>query len=192
VTMYLDSDKDGYGDSAHPGLVCPGDSRYVSNANDCDDGPNGASFYPGAPPICSTVMERKWCSTTGGTVNTEPCDQGCMNGVCRKDGTIGVPGYVSCNNSSHCPAADGCQMDEESGACGMGVGSFVFMYCDGPNDCPGQKCVMYNAYRQNEARCYPSVPAGNDYHEICDPLASTCQPPLVCTQQGRYLFYQCQ
>ena len=87
-------------------------------------------------------------------------------------------------------------MDEQSGACGAGgVGSSVFLYCDGPNDCPGQVCVMAYARAGDEAKCYASQPADDgiiNYSLICDPLASTCTPPLACIQQGRYLFYQCQ
>jgi len=30
------------------------------------------------------------------------------------------------------------------------------------------------------------------YIQICDPLASTCQPPRTCTEQGRYPLYACQ
>ena len=112
------------------------------------------------------------------------------------DGTIGVPNYVSCTNSSHCMAADGCQMDDLSGGCGTsGSGSAVFIHCDGPNDCPGQKCVFLTSRALNEAKCYASLPANSGdsvYTEVCDPLASTCQSPLTCTKDGRSPLYTCE
>ena len=107
--MYQDSDGDGYGNPAQTALVCPGTAGYVSNADDCDD--SNSAYYPGVS-ICSTVMQKSTCvSGGGGTPALQACDQGCINGACRSDGTIGVPGYVSCTNSSHCLAADGCQMN---------------------------------------------------------------------------------
>ena len=70
-----------------------------------------------------------------------------------------------------------------------------YIFCDGPNDCPGQVCVILYSRALNESKCYASQPADdgtNSYNLICDPLASTCTPPLLCTKVGRYPLYQCQ
>jgi hypothetical protein len=194
-TMYRDSDGDGYGNPAQSAQVCPGTTGYVSNGDDCDDG-NGA-FYPGVSACASDAVTRKWCVAGGGGVTkTELCGYGCMNGSCRpaSDGMIGVPGYVSCTNSPRCSAADGCRMDDPSGGCGTaGTGSSVFIYCDGPNDCPGQKCLFYTTQGYNESSCYATrQPDGSSYVEVCDPLASTCTSPLTCVKDGRYALYLCQ
>ena len=187
VTMYLDSDKDGYGDSARPAMVCPGDSRYVSNANDCDDGPNGASFYPSVY-LCTSVTERKWCPNTGGVAKTEPCDQGCLTGTCRHDGTIGVPGYVSCT-ATHlpkCAASAGCDLD--FGTCGTGSGNS--MYCDGPGDCgPDETCCVQTIRGGAQAVCMSGSAPCNVGSEVCDPLANTC----TCTSKdfNGYTFSTC-
>jgi hypothetical protein len=194
-TMYRDSDGDGYGNPAQSGQVCLGTAGYVNNGEDCDDG--NSAFYPGVSDCASDHVTRKWCVAGGGGVTkTELCSYGCMNGSCRpaSDGMIGVPGYVSCTNSPKCSTADGCRMDDQSGGCGTaGAGSSVFIYCDGPNDCPGQKCLFYTTQGYNESSCYATQqPDGSSYVEVCDPLASTCTPPLACVKDGRYTLYLCQ
>ncbi len=68
-------------------------------------------------------------------------------------------------------------------------------FCDGPNDCPGQVCVFLSSRALNQASCYATQPPNTgdaQYIQVCDPLASTCQPPLTCTKQGRYPLYACQ
>ena len=192
VTMYVDGDGDGYGQGS-PSQQCPGTSGYSTNADDCDDA--NSAFKPGVS-ICSTVTQKRTCPATGGISTATPCDQGCLNGACRTDGTIGLPGYVSCTNSSHCLAGDGCMMDDPSGGCGTsGSGSNVLIHCDGPNDCPGQICLFLTNRTANESSCYASQPAdggGSEYQQVCDPLASSCQSPLTCLKAGRYPLYLCQ
>ena len=68
VTMYQDSDGDGYGNPAQPALVCPGTAGYVSNADDCDD--SNSAFKPGVS-ICSTVTQSKACVSGGGGVASD-------------------------------------------------------------------------------------------------------------------------
>ena len=186
TTQYRDYDGDGYGNPAQSAQVCPGTSGYVGNGDDCDDG--NSAFKPGVS-ICSTVTQKKTCSSGGGGVaSVETCDLGCINGNCRTDGTIGVPGYVSCTSthSPRCLAADGCNIYD--GTCGATT-SFV-LYCDGPNDCPsGEKCWYYSVRGYTELKCYSSQP-DNNYLEVCDPLASTCN--CVVQSQGLATFYLCQ
>jgi len=194
-TMYRDSDGDGFGNPAQSAQVCPGTTGYVNNGEDCDDG--NSAFYPGTSICATDLVTRKSCVAGGGGVaKTEPCAYGCMNGSCRSasDGMIGVPGYVSCTNSPKCSTADGCQMDNPSGGCGTtGGGSSVFIYCDGPNDCPGQKCLFYTTQGLNQSSCYATTPSdGGSYTEVCDPMASTCTSPLTCVKDGRYALYLCQ
>jgi hypothetical protein len=195
VTLYLDADGDGFGNAAKPGQVCPGAAGYVTNGDDCDDG--DATFKPGVSTCAADHITKRSCATgASGVAQTQSCDYGCMNGGCRSatDGMIGVPGYVSCTNSPRCSASGGCVMDDPTGGCGTSASGFS-VYCDGPNDCPGQKCVLLYSRALNEAKCYATQPsnAGDaQYYEVCDPLASTCQPPLVCTKQDRYTLYTCQ
>jgi hypothetical protein len=193
TTLYRDFDGDGYGNPAQPAMVCPGTSGYASNADDCDD--NNGAFKPGVS-ICGLITQARTCNTGGGgTPVAADCPQGCINGSCRNDGTIGLPGYVSCVNSSRCLAADGCMMDDPAGGCGTTGDAMPYIHCDGPNDCPGQVCVILYSRLLNEAKCYATKPpddGGNTYNLICDPMASTCTPPLLCTKVGRYPLYQCE
>jgi hypothetical protein len=188
-TQYRDYDGDSYGNPAQSAQVCPGTSGYVGNADDCDDA--NSAFKPGVS-ICSTVTQRKTCvSGGGGTASVETCDQGCINGSCRTDGTIGLPGYVSCTatHTPRCLAADGCNVYD--GTCGA-TSSFV-IYCDGPNDCPsGQQCWFTTVRGFTESKCY-ATPPDNNYYLVCDPLVSACTAPLVCTPFGDiWYFSRCQ
>ena len=192
TTQYRDFDLDGYGNPSQSAQVCAGTSGYVSNSDDCDD--SDASFKPGVS-ICGLVTQKRTCvASGGGTPVPEDCPQGCINGECRNDGTIGLPGYVSCTNSSRCLAADGCLEYDPSGGCGTAGTGGAAIFCDGPNDCPGQVCVFLTSRALNEAKCYASQPPDGDatYNEVCDPLASACQPPLACTKDGIYPLYLCQ
>lgn len=171
VTLYLDSDGDAYGDPARPASVCPGTSGYVSNADDCND--SDPTFKPGVSVCAADSVTRRWCvSGAGGTTKTEPCDQGCFNGICRNDGTVGLPGIVTCTatHSPRCLAADGC--DPRDGTCGATDENYTFN-CDGPNDCPaGQKCWYFAYSGITITKCASSAPGS--YKEVCDPLAGTC------------------
>jgi hypothetical protein len=187
--MYRDSDGDGYGDPLNSNQVCPGTTGYVSNNDDCDD--SSKAFHPGVA-ICGTVTQAKSCASGGhGVAATQTCDQGCMNGECRKDGTIGVPGYVTCLSavSTRCLAGDGCKTTD--GSCG--VTNESHFYCDGPNDCPGQECWLINPPGWVETSCRSSKPTDYGAALVCDPLASSCTPPLTCTRFGSYYtVYVCQ
>ena len=191
TTQYRDADLDGYGNPAAPAQVCAGTSGYVSNADDCDD--TKANFKPGTS-ICSTVMQQSSCiSGGGGTPVLQPCNQGCMNGICRSDGTIGVPGYVSCTRdlTPRCLTSEGCESSDGLGYCGT-TGSPNPYLCDGPNDCPGQKCWAYSVPSAAGSACASSQP-DNWYYQVCDPLASDCVAPLTCTGgTGSPRIYLCQ
>jgi hypothetical protein len=193
--MYRDADGDHFGNPAQPAQVCPDTPGYADNGEDCDDG--NSAFYPRTSVCATDLITRKSCVTGGGGVaKIEPCPYGCMTGTCRSasDGMIGVPGYVSCTNSPKCSTADGCRMDDPTGGCGTtGGGQAVYIYCDGPNDCPGQKCLFYTTQGFNQSSCYATTPSdGGNYAEVCDPLASTCTPPMTCTKDGRYALYLCE
>jgi hypothetical protein len=189
VTLHRDADSDGYGDPARPAMVCPGTSGYVSNADDCDDTlGSGATFKPGVS-ICSSVTQRKWCTTgASGISQTEPCDQGCINGKCRNDGTIGLPGYVTCG-STRCSTSDGCDV---GGICGIAPDFPGRVLCDGPNDCnSGQSCCARNIVGGAQTQCIAGTCAGPNYSEyqVCDPLANTCT--CTGTDFNGQLFYVC-
>jgi hypothetical protein len=189
VTMYRDFDGDGYGDPLNSNQVCSGTTGYVSNNDDCDDG--NKDFHPGVS-ICGTITQKKTCTAgSHGVASLQPCDQGCINGDCRTDGTIGLPGYVTCTNTSstRCLVGDGCKTSD--GTCG--VTNESHFYCDGPNDCPGQECWLFNPPRWLETSCRATRPADDSYHMVCDPLASLCVPPLTCTRFSDYYpIYICQ
>ena len=165
VTMYQDSDHDGFGNPAKPSQQCPNAAGYSENAEDCDDG--NSAFYPGVSVCAADNITLKWCDGSGVT-QSEPCDDGCGNGMCRIDGTVGLPGYVSCTDthSPRCLASQGCNISD--GTCGGAL------YCDGPNDCPsGQKCWYRSGRGYNESNCYASQP-DNTYEEVCDPYTAAC------------------
>jgi hypothetical protein len=168
VTMYLDSDKDGYGDPARPAMICPGTSGYVSNGDDCDD--SDANFKPGVSVCASDYVTRKSCPTTGGSTSTEACGQGCLNGGCRpaSDGTIGVPGYVSCDVKG-CPASQGCTWGDST--CGTTASPGV-VHCDGPNDCLGAQCCVYYGRGGVYSQCETGACQAG-YYPACDPQSNT-------------------
>jgi len=185
TTLYRDADGDGYGNPSQPAQVCPGTLGYVTNAEDCDD--SDPNFKPGVT-ICSTVTQKKSC--VGGTPVLQPCDQGCIYGNCRSDGTIGLPGYVSCTATHvpRCAASDGC--DLYYGTCGATGASSVA--CDGPGDCAtGQSCCARSFPGGAQTLCISGACAGpnsNEY-QVCDPLANTCT--CASTNIGGYLFNVC-
>ena len=190
ITQYRDADGDSYGDPAQSAQVCLQTSGYVNNADDCDD--TNANYKPGTS-ICSTVMQSSSCiSSGGGTPVLQACNQGCINGACRRDGTIGVPGYISCTSSftPRCLTSDGCEFVDGSGTCGV-TNSGYTLYCDGPNDCPGQKCWFFSGRGGAGSLCASSQPS-NLYYQVCDPLASDCVAPLTCTAYGAPPIYLCQ
>src|SRR5690606_24378816 len=80
------------------------------NSDDCDD--NDPNIYPNAAAICgSDEVTRQSCPASGGDMQNQSCSDGCYDGACRTDGTIGVPGFVSCEQASpltHCPVNLGC------------------------------------------------------------------------------------
>jgi hypothetical protein len=185
-TMYRDLDGDGYGNPAQSAQICPGTAGYVSNADDCDD--SSAAFKPGVS-ICGTVTQKKTCPSTGGVAAVTPCDQGCLNGTCRNDGTIGVPGYVSCTSSHtpRCLTGDGCNISD--GTCGVAAPDGI--HCDGPNDCPaGQKCYFQASRSGAVANCYTPNPQIGYGYEVCDPLANTCNC-VAESPAGDGVFYVC-
>ena len=175
VTMYPDSDHDGYGNATKPAMVCPGTSGYVTNADDCDDG--DATFKPGVS-VCLSDTQRRWCPTTGAISQTEPCDDGCFKGTgaCRNDGTVGLPGFVTCG-SFRCRTSDGCN----AGGCGGSVA------CDGPSDCStGDVCWTWNTRDGTSAACL-GAGQGGDY-VVCDPMANTCNCKLQELSPGISLY----
>ncbi len=184
--MYRDSDGDGYGSPSQSAQVCPGTSGYVSNADDCDDSDPG--FKPGAS-VCPDATQRKSCPASGGVTKLESCDQGCLNGACRpvSDGTVGLPGYVSCNSAKRCPTSQGCTWGSTS--CGTldspGTGR-----CDGPNDCPGETCCVYYGRGGITSQC-ASGECPSEYSPACDPLvgASGCSCSVLVSD---YPIYTCQ
>lgn len=179
MTMYRDADGDGYGNAAQSAQVCSGTAGYVSNSQDCDDA--DASFRPGVS-LCNTVTQKKTCPSGGGTAVLQTCDQGCMSGNCRTDGTIGLPGYVSCDSSHNpkCSTAEGCEFDDAYGTCGVSASSAYHLYCDGPNDCPGQICCFFSVRGGAGSQCYTGACPQSYYYQVCDPLASasTCNCTL--------------
>jgi len=51
ITLYADSDGDGYGNAGASILACSNLAGYVSNATDCDD--SNGQVYPGATEVCN-------------------------------------------------------------------------------------------------------------------------------------------
>jgi len=191
VTMYLDSDKDGYGDHARPAQVCPGATGYVSNADDCNDA--DGTFKPGTSKCAANNITRTSCmSGAGGATKTETCDQGCFNGACRTDGTIGLPGYVTCG-TLRCNTSEGCYASDTDPSCGVAGDQSLRVQCDGPNDCAsGSSCCVTDIRSGLQARCLPGACAGipDNEAQVCDPLANTCNCKTMTFNFGQ-VFYVC-
>ena len=187
VTRYRDGDGDSYGDPNDIDAVCPATPGWVLNGDDCDDFDN--TVYPNAASFCEAdQMTRQRCPSSGGLFETSNCDQGCFEGACRTDGTIGIPGYVSCSQTeplTHCPSSMGCDAYETTCGTEQDPGT---VRCDGPNDCPGQVCcAMAGSFSLNTA-CYDTCPSNQQ--EVCDPLANSCLCTLFRTS-GEVGFYVC-
>jgi len=179
VLRYRDSDDDTFGNPNNSSMVCPGTSGWVSNSNDCNDSDD--SVYPNNAVVCAAdQMTREWCPSTGGVLNSEYCDQGCWEGDCRSDGTIGVPGFVSCRQDTppltYCTTSAGCDAYETT--CGTS-GSRGTVQCDGPNDCPGQICCAWPGSFSQHAECLDAC-TPTDARRVCDPLDGDC----ACTPFG--------
>jgi hypothetical protein len=139
------------------------------------------------------VMQQSSCiSGGGGTPVLQGCNQGCINGACRKDGTIGVPGYVSCTSDPtlRCLTSAGCEFVDGMGTCGVTDSGYT-LFCDGPNDCPGQKCWFFSTRGGAGSVCASSQPQYYQF-EVCDPQASDCVAPLACIAWGSPPIYVCQ
>jgi hypothetical protein len=187
-TWYRDNDGDGHGNPAQPAQVCANTPGYARVGDDCDDSASGASFYPGVD-VCSSAIERKSCQT-GGVTKTDTCDYGCMSGTCRpaSDGTIGVPGYVSCGGQSrNCPIAGGCNYGGSACATEAAPGN---VQCDGPSDCPGQVCCVESSRGGVKAECYTGA-CPTSYHQVCDPVNNSvnCNCNI---EQSDFPMYSCQ
>lgn len=187
VPMYRDFDGDSHGETQAT-QVCPGTDGYVTSHDDCDD--RDKSFYPGMQ-VCTTATQIKICES-GGVISRPTCDYGCAGNQCHPltDGTIGVPGYVTCTpSSSPCLTSEGCVTYD--GSCG---GTNPNFYCDGPNDCPaGYQCWLINPPMWVGTSCSATRPTDTGAALVCDPLASLCTPPLVCAKfNSAYPIYTCQ
>lgn len=189
--FYRDADGDGFGWAGESTTLCAAQSGWVANATDCDDGT--AALKPGTA-ICNASVRRA-CSSAGGAsgLTTTSCTQGCYNGVCRTDGTIGVAGKVTCGNPAvgrvTCTTSQGCgeSFADGSGVCG-GDGTSK-LYCDGPNDCPsGFVCCRQSyklaTYSCFEGECPASEPGGTSYTQVCDPLQPSCPNGTTCEGGG--------
>jgi hypothetical protein len=198
TTFYRDADGDGYGTVLNPTSACSAPTGYVSNSGDCDD--SNSSIKPGYA-TCNGV-NRYYCDTDG-TFKTATCTDGCLNGACRSDGTVGLAGWVSCGtNAVRCATSVGCSAPWEgggAGTCGIPANAVYAISCDGPNDCPfGQTCC-YDSFQAGEVRTFcisgttcpvdPSIPPLHWYTPVCDPLLSGCLYPTTCKLNSG--FYSC-
>jgi hypothetical protein len=187
ATDFVDGTSSATNLGAADGFVCPGTAGYVSNDDDCDDSTGGGAIKPGVS-ICASAVQKKTCPTNAhGVWSQESCPYGCINGDCRPstDGTIGVPGYVSCDLVKNCPASDGCSMFAESCSTADSPGS---VHCDGPSDCSGGTCCV-NAY--GGVTMCSSSPCSGPYRPACDPSdhATTCNCAIALQN---FPIYTCQ
>jgi len=190
TTLYRDVDGDGYGNPSQPAQVCPGTLGYVSNAEDCDDA--DATFKPGVSLCTGNFSQKKTC-VSGTNIVVQGCAQGCLNGICRDDGTIGLPGWVTCGPfAPRCTAADGCYSVDGRCSTASDLGSRV--QCDGPNDCgSGESCCASNIYGGVWARCIAGACAGvpsNEY-QVCDPKDPSCGNCAATTLNDGLVMYTC-
>lgn len=189
VLRYRDADNDGFGNPNNSNEVCPADLGWVSNANDCDD--NDPNLYAGVNVCLSDQVTRQSCSSSGGVSSTELCSNGCLNGTCRSDGTIGVPGIITCDNTRRCDSSEGCNYN--ASYCGGGDEDPNYTwYCDAASDCPsGQKCWHFSFMGINHTVCSESRPS-TSYKEVCDPLtATTCNCGEEMQTAGGGHIYRC-
>lgn len=183
--FYRDADQDGDGTPSDTITACSVPIGYASTKTDCDDSRPDIKLGLSA---CSGLT-RLYCDG-GGTPKSEPCSQGCLGGQCRHDGTIGVPGKVTCGpNSLVCNAGDGCFKDPTNpgseAVCGSNGDLFYAMHCDGPSDCDiGQVCCLHTMYISSTYACAVGTcpaPSGRDYYtQVCDPLAPQCPAGTRC------------
>jgi hypothetical protein len=180
VTMYRDSEPDGYGDPSYARQVCPGTSGYVTNSDDCND--NISGMGPNYTDCASSTIQRK-CMPGGSWSNTN-CSDGCQPalGGCRP-GTIGISGSVTCWASGSNALSATCQIGAgcTDGVCGTSSSPGKYQ-CDGPNDCVFSTCCRGADVGGSYSRC--STCSGISV--ICDPLASPsgCPSGYHCPANG--------
>jgi len=186
-TFYRDGDSDTYGDPKNSMSACSAPSGYVSNSGDCDD--SNGSIKPGYT-ICD-VNDRRYCATNGAMM-TEVCTDGCLNGACRNDGTVGKAGWVSCyafngTTPTRCLTSVGCQI----GICQTGGGN-SYIACDGPNDCPsGQICCGYiDRGGTPVSQCQSQACSDSGTLLVCDPLQpNLCTKTCTLNAQARSIWF---
>jgi hypothetical protein len=179
TTYYRDADSDDFGDPKNSTLACTKPTGYADNSSDCND--SNGSIIPGYT-ICN-VNDRQYCDSSG-TMKTEVCPDGCLNGKCRNDKTtIGKAGWVTCGSShTTCLASDGCtwptRSDPSIGTCAGANG--IEMQCDGPSDCPSGYVCCVNSSRMsiNSIKCIqgncPESTMYDFWSTVCDPLNPAC------------------
>jgi hypothetical protein len=183
-TYYRDVDGDGYGSPSVTITACSAPLGYVSQGGDCND--NETTIYSGKT-ICLDSSNLNTCGSNGSFVTTS-CPYGCAMRECRSLATVGVAGTVTCG-STQCSTSQGCAFSDNyvSPVCGTigSVGTSIYAYCDGPNDCAtGEVCCRYNYTTITQQKCYSGAcPAGDTYSSynlVCDPSAPACPAGTTC------------
>jgi hypothetical protein len=137
--------------------------------------------------LCNDAQLRE-CNADGTPKNT-PCNDGCLNGVCRTDGTVGRSGWVTCGtDNKRCTTAQGCYNDPSNPGPGICAGGeYLEIKCDGPNDCAqGQVCCKQSQYIESHYLCFNGGACPNDYDrtyfaQVCDPKLPVCPAGYSCS-----------
>ena len=123
VTLYLDSDGDGYGDAGMSADLCPNTDGYVGNSEDCDD--NEEMAYPGSAynesqSDCMLDVDGDGygdANVSGNTVPGQDCDDAlaALNPM--------VTDIVGDGIDQNCDAVDGLDADGDGDASVVSGGS---------------------------------------------------------------------
>jgi hypothetical protein len=183
TAYYQDADGDGYGTPNVTKSLCAAQPGWVTRTGDCDD--SNPNLHYGVS-VCSGAT-RRTCSAAGGVVDTA-CADGCFNGACRSDGTVGLPGFVTCGtDNKRCTTAQGCFNDPQAPGPGLCGGSGLYeVRCDGPNDCSSsQVCCKRSQYIESHYLCFDGASCPPDvdrtyYNLVCDPLQPVCPTGMAC------------
>ncbi len=191
-TLYLDNDKDGYGDPDISVAVCVAEDGYSSNNLDCDD--SDEDIKPGSEEVCDGKDND--CDGVADLI-VESCNLGCEDGTSLCDQGVWEPCVApqtkSCMNYDTCQFQQVCVIectpapveicngvdDNCDGAVDEGTKKTFYQDLDkdgwGVDTSVTQACAAPDGYAPQGGDCNDNSPVANPgAAEVCDGIDNNC------------------